>query len=76
MRIGKIVIDTNAMSTQELRDVITELRKVYSRKLKQEQLNEQMNMLLAEAAENKFAFVDDETGQIWDKRAFIVADMA
>lgn len=76
MRIGKIVIDTNAMSTQELRDVITELRKAYSRKLKQEQLNEHMNILLAEAAENKFAFVDDETGRIWDKKAFIVADMA
>ena len=76
MRIGKIVIDTNAMSTQELRDVITELRKAYSRRLKQEQLNEHMNILLAEAAENKFAFVDDETGRIWDKKAFIVADMA
>lgn len=76
MRIGKIVIDTNAMSTQELRDVIVELRKAYSRKLKQEQLNEHMNILLAEAAENKFAFVDDETGRIWDKKAFIVADMA
>lgn len=76
MRIGKIVIDTNAMSTQELREVIAELRKAYSRKLKQEQLNEHMNILLAEAAENKFAFVDDETGRIWDKKAFIVADMA
>lgn len=76
MRIGKIVIDTNAMSTQELRDIIAELRKAYSRKLKQEQLNEHMNILLAEAAENKFAFVDDETGRIWDKKAFIVADMA
>ena len=76
MRIGKIVIDTNAMSTQELRDVITELRKAYSRRLKQEQLNEHMNILLAEAAENKFAFVDDETGRIWDKKSFIVADMA
>ena len=76
MRIGKIVIDTDAMSTRELKNVISELREAYARKLKQEQLNEHMNILLAEAAENKFAFVDDETGRIWDKKAFIVADMA
>lgn len=76
MRIGNIVIDTDAMSTRELKVVISELREAYARKLKQEQLNERMNALLAEAAENKFAFVDDETGRIWDKKAFIVADMA
>lgn len=76
MRIGNIVIDTDAMSTQELKVVIGELRAAYARKLKQEQLNDRMNALLAEAAENKFAFVDDETGRIWDKKAFIVADMA
>lgn len=76
MRIGNVVIDTDAMSTRELKNVISELREAYARKLKQEQLNEHMNILLAEAAENKFAFVDDETGRIWDKKAFIVADMA
>lgn len=76
MRIGNVVIDTDAMSTRELKSVISELREAYARKLKQEQLNERMNALLAEAAENKFAFVDDETGRIWDKKAFIVADMA
>lgn len=76
MRIGNVVIDTDAMSTRELKVVISELREAYARKLKQEQLNERMNALLAEAAENKFAFVDDETGRIWDKKAFIVADMA
>lgn len=76
MRIGNVVIDTDAMSTRELKNVISELREAYARKLKQEQLNEHMNILLAEAAENKFAFVDDETGRIWDKKSFIVADMA
>jgi hypothetical protein len=70
------MIDTDAMSTRELKNVISELREAYARKLKQEQLNEHMNILLAEAAENKFAFVDDETGRIWDKKSFIVADMA
>lgn len=76
MRIGNVVIDTDAMNTRELKNVISELREAYARKLKQEQLNEHMNILLAEAAENKFAFVDDETGRIWDKKSFIVADMA
>lgn len=76
MRIGNVVIDTDAMRTRELKNVISELREAYARKLKQEQLNEHMNILLAEAAENKFAFVDDETGRIWDKKSFIVADMA
>lgn len=76
MRIGNVVIDTDAISAHELGIIITELRAVRARKLKQEELNERMNMLIEEAEENKFAFVDDETGRIWDKKAFIVADMA
>lgn len=76
MRIGNVVIDTDAMSTRELKNVISELREAYARKLKQEELYERMGMLLEEAEKNKFAFVDDETGRIWDAKAFIVADMA
>lgn len=76
MRIGKIVIDTDSMTTRELGDIITELRTIKARKEYAEDLQQRMNKLLKEAAENKFAFVDDETGRIWDTKAFIVADMA
>lgn len=76
MRIGKIVIDTDSMTTRELGDIITELRTIKARKEYAEDLQQRMSKLLNEAAENKFAFVDDETGRIWDTKAFIVADMA
>lgn len=76
MRIGNVVIDTDAMSTQELNTIIAELRTICARKLKQKELYEQMNALIEDAEKNKFAFVDDETGRIWDKKTFIVADMA
>lgn len=76
MRIGKIVIDTDSMTTRELSDIITELRTIKARKEYAEDLQQRMSKLLNEAAENKFAFVDDETGRIWDTKAFIVADMA
>lgn len=76
MRIGNIMIDTDAMSAHELGIIITELGTIYTRKLKQKELYERLDTLIAEAEENKFAFVDDETGRIWDKKAFVVADMA
>lgn len=76
MRIGKTVIDTDSMTARELGDIITELRTIRARKEYAEDLQQRMSKLLNEAAENKFAFVDDETGRIWDTKAFIVADMA
>lgn len=76
MRIGKVVIDTDSMTTRELSDIITELRTIRARKEYCEDLQQRMSLLLNEAEKNKFAFVDDETGRIWDNKAFIVADMA
>lgn len=76
MRIGNVVIDTDSMTARELGVIITELRTIRARKLKQEELYERMGMLLEEAEKNKFAFVDDETGRILDAKSFIVADMA
>ena len=76
MRIGNIVIDTDAMGTQELEAIMKELRATYARKMKQKELYQQMDMLIEEAEKNKFAFVDDVTGRIWDKKAILVADMA
>ena len=76
MRIGKVVIDTDSMTTRELSDLITELRTIRARKEYCEDLQQRMSLLLSEAEKNKFAFVDDETGRIWDNKTFIVADMA
>lgn len=76
MRIGKIMIDTDSMTTRELSDLITELRTIRARKEYCEDLQQRMSLLLSEAEKNKFAFVDDETGRILDNKSFIVADMA
>ena len=60
MRTGKIIIDTDAMSAHELGDIIIELGTIYTRKLKQKELYERMSMLLEEAEENQFSFINDE----------------
>lgn len=75
MRIGKVIIDTDIMTTQELRDIIAELRAICARKAKKEELQNRMAALLAEAKEEKFDFVDKNFGQIWENDDFMVVDM-
>lgn len=75
MRIGKVIIDTDIMTTQELCDIIAELRTICARKAKKEELQNRMATLLAEAAEEKFNFVDKDYGRIWETEDFIVMDM-
>ena len=65
MRIGRIIIDTDNMSIEEINNIISELRAIRARKLKAEELKDHMIALIAEAKENGFAFIDKDFGQVW-----------
>ena len=65
MRIGRIMIDTDNMTTDELSIIIRELREIRARKLKAEEMTSRMKDLLAEAKEAGFTFIDKDFGQVW-----------
>ncbi len=65
MRIGRVIIDTDSMSVQDMDVIIKELRSIRARKLKAEELKNQMLELLADAKENGFTFIDKDFGQVW-----------
>jgi len=65
MRIGRIIIDTDNMSIEDMDTIIRELRTIRARKLKAEELKDHMVALIAEAKENGFTFIDKDFGQVW-----------
>ena len=65
MRIGRVIIDTDNMSIQDMDVIIKELRGIRARKLKAEELKNQMLELIADAKENGFTFIDKDFGQVW-----------
>ena len=65
MRIGRIIIDTDNMSIEDMTTVIREMRLIRARKLKAEELKTRMLELIADAKENGFSFIDKDFGQVW-----------
>jgi len=65
MRIGRMIIDTDNMSIEEMDIIIREMRAIRARKLKAEELKNRMLELIADAKENGFTFIDKDFGQVW-----------
>lgn len=65
MRIGRMMIDTDNLSIEDMDTIIKELRAVRARKLKAEELKSRMLELIADAKENGFTFIDKDFGQVW-----------
>ena len=65
MRIGRIIIDTDNMSIEDMTTVIHEMRAIRARKLKAEELKNRMLELIADAKQNGFTFIDKDFGQVW-----------
>lgn len=74
MRIGRINIDTDAMTIKELNDVINELTKIRGRKIKAEHFMDAMHDLLEEARTAGFTFVDKDFGQVLQQNDFVIYD--
>lgn len=65
MRIGRMIIDTDNMSIEDMDTIIREMRAIRTRKLKAEELKNRMLELIADAKENGFTFIDKDFGQVW-----------
>jgi hypothetical protein len=65
MRIGRMIIDTDNMSIEDMDTIIREMRAIRARKLKAEELITRMKELITDAKENGFTFIDKDFGQVW-----------
>lgn len=74
MRIGKIMIDTDNMSIEELTMVINELRETRKRKEQARELQMKMNALILEAKEQGFTFIDNACGFVREVDDFTLYD--
>lgn len=74
MRIGRMVIDTDNMSIEDMETVMREMCAIRARKLKAEELKNRMLELIADAKENGFTFIDKDFGQVWTNDDFTLYD--
>jgi len=74
MRIGKIMIDTDSMSIEELTAVIKELQNTRKRKEQAHALQMKMNDLILEAKEQGFTFIDKACGFVREVDDFTLYD--
>ena len=64
MRIGRTIIDTDNMTTEDVDVLIKELKKIRARKSYIDSLMSRMNSLLTDAKEHGFTFTDKDFGQV------------
>jgi len=74
MRIGRVMIDTDSMSIEDMNTILKELCAIRARKLKAEELKTRIMELLADAKENGFTFIDQDSDQIWTGNDIVVYD--
>ena len=74
MRIGRLVIDTDDMTVDELTTIIVEFRQIRARKMRKEELQEKMNSLISEAQEDGFLFIDNTCGFVREPNDFDIMD--
>ena len=74
MRIGRIIIDTDNMTIEELTTLINDLREVRKRKLEKANYEHNLNALLANAKEDGFIFIDKDFGFVCQPNDFEIKD--
>lgn len=74
MRIGKLMIDTDNMSEEELKTIINELSIIRARKREKATLCTRMNDLILEAKEKGFTFIDNACGCVREVDDFTLYD--
>lgn len=74
MRIGRIMIDTDNMTVEELTVIINDLRAIRKRKAEKESFENEMKLLILRAKENGFTFLDKDYGNVWQENDFEVFD--
>ena len=74
MRIGRIMIDTDSMTADELTVIINELRAIRKRKAQGEELLRHFTEVIEEAKANGFTFIDKDFGSVLESKDFTLLD--
>lgn len=74
MRIGRVIIDTDNMSDEELTTIINDLRAIRTRKREEAELRKRMNDVILEAKEKGFVFTDNTCGFVREVDDFTLYD--
>ena len=74
MRIGRVMLDTANMTSEDITVLIDELRKIRKRKQEAESLKQRLRELLADAEAANFSFVDTGSGMVLDNNTFELYD--
>ena len=74
MRIGRIMIDTDSMTTDEMTVIINELRAIRKRKAQGEELLRRFTEVIDEAKANGFTFIDKDFGNVLESKDFTLLD--
>lgn len=74
MRIGRIIIDTDNMTVEEMDCIINEMSKIRNRKKKAEQYMRELTELLNEAKADGFTFIDKDFGNVLTPADFTIFD--
>lgn len=74
MRIGRMMIDTNSMTADELTVIINELRAIRKRKAQGEELLRRFTEVIDEAKANGFTFIDKDFGNVLESKDFTLLD--
>lgn len=74
MRVGKIMIDTDNMTGDEIGSLISALEAVHARKTRAENYRKQMNHIIERAKAEGFAFLDKDYGFVREVNDFVVFD--
>ena len=74
MRIGRVMIDTDNMDIEEIDVLIKEFKKIRARKVKERELVNRLNELIADATVSGFVFTDKDFGQVLREGDFVLYD--
>lgn len=74
MRIGRTIIDLDSLTTEDLTMVINEAQRIRKRKEEAESYKLRMHVLLTEAHEAGFDFIDKDFGNVLTPSDFELYD--
>lgn len=74
MKIGRIMVDTDSMSVEELKQLERELHRIRTRRERGEELCNRLCELLELAKSEGFVFIDKDFGQMLTSTDFTVYD--
>ena len=74
MRIGKVILDTDNMTYEEVDQLVQELREIRKRKCEAKNCKFRMKNMVEEAQEQGFRYINRYTGELFSADEWFVYD--